>query len=635
LTSLVKHWRLLAIAAVFFLVVSACGDDDAADTTAATTTTEAAATTEAGDETTTTAGGDTTTTEAAPAGYCDDAAEGPLLWAHEQEPSSWQYNDPQHQLSITAWLIQGMWDGLYGDASTMTFYPELLAEEAVVSENDDGSATLSFKLREGLVWSDGVAFDPAEIGAYLDIIMETGVGEDGEEIFVFPFADRTGYDLITDFRVISPTEFEWDMSAAFAGWKTLFQVIPPMHVWEGLGAAEVNELWGNWETPDGGVAPSTGPMVLEAWNPGVSVVMNRNDLYHGSVSPDAVNDGLACVDGLVMTVVPDTDAQINSMRAGEAHIIMTQPQLDFEQLREDPRFVSAAAPGPVWEHWGLNLYNVHLSDPLVREAMAYAFDKAEVVAALYARVFGEGVLSPDGLWNTFFGTNQAPYYQAHGFDLYAGNNVDAAIAKLEEAGYTQGGDGIYEHPERGKLSLRVGTTGGNALRELQQQILQAQFARAGIEIVIDNVPGSAYFSEVPFSEAALDCAFSGGTEGDCTVWDITQFAWVGGPWPGGGVGTYRCDGFGPYGFCNEAYDAKADECDQTFDEVENFTCYDELDRYVMTLDLDPEQGLFMLPITQKPDSYFYDSEALLAAGVAPDTNNAGPISNIHDFKLAG
>jgi peptide/nickel transport system substrate-binding protein len=210
-----------------------------------------------------------------------------------------------------------------------------------------------------------------------------------------------------------------------------------------------------------------------------------------------------------------------------------------------------------------------------------------VVTALYNRVFGAGLLAPEGLWNTFFMPNQTAFYEPHGLDKYAGNNVDAAKANLEDAGYALDGD-FYAHPDRGQLTLRVGTTGGNALRELQQQIIQAQFASAGIEIVIDNVPGSAYFGEKPFSAGSLDCAASDGVDGDCTIWDITQFAWVGGPWPGGQVGAYRSDGFGPYGHISDEYDAKADECDATFDEAERNACYNLLDRYVTTLDFFPE-----------------------------------------------
>jgi len=617
-----SRWRFAVAWLALALVAGACAEAD----------TDSTATTEA---TSTPVGESTTTTgqPSEPANYCDGAAEGNLLWAHEQEPSSWQFYDPEHQLSITSWLVQAMWDGLYGDTSDLNFYPELLAEEAVVTVNDDGTVLISFKLRDGLTWSDGVPFTPADVQFYQDIIMAAGEPDDeGNPTFLFPYADRTGYDLVTVFNIISDTEFEIEMSAFYSGWQTMYQVVPPAHSFEGMDAAAVNTAWGNWVGADGETLPSTGPMVLEAWNQGVSVEMVRNDSYHGSVSPEVVNPGVACVSGMTMTKVADTDTQINALRAGEAQIIFTQPQLQFEELSEDARFVSAVKPGPTYEHWGLNLLNAHLSDPLVREAVAFSLDKTEVVGALYARVFGEGVLDPEGLWNTFFMPNQAPWYEQHGTE-YA-HDSEAAKAKLEEAGYTAGADGIYEHPERGRLTLRVGTTGGNNLRELQQQLIQAQFAASGIEIVIDNVPGSAYFNERPFAAAAMEAALSGGAEGDPTIWDITQFAWVGGPWPGGQVGAYRSDGFGPYGFINSEYDTLADECDTTIDEAERNACYNELDKFATTLEKG-DDGLFMLPLTQKPDTYFYDSEALSGAAVGVDTNNGGPIANIVDFKLAG
>ena len=151
----------------------------------------------------------------------------------------------------------------------------------------------------------------------------------------------------------------------------------------------------------------------------------------------------------------------------------------------------------------------------------------------------------------------------------------------------------------------------------------------------DNVEGGAYFSEKPFSEDALACSASGGAEGNCDVWDITQFAWVGGPWPGGQTTAYRSDsGNNPYGFQNLDFDARADECDATVDDAERAACYNELNEYVTTLNLDPEQGLFMLPLTQKPSFYGYTAD-LATAGVAPDAQGAGPLTNVVDFSFAG
>jgi len=168
----------------------------------------------------------------------------------------------------------------------------------------------------------------------------------------------------------------------------------------------------------------------------------------------------------------------------------------------------------------------------------------------------------------------------------------------------------------------VGTTGGNQLRELQQQLIQAQMAAAGIEIVIENLPGGEYFS-VPFG-------------GDPTIWEITQFAWVGGPWPGSQTFSYRTgSGNNPYGYANADFDAKADECDQIVDEAEAAVCYNELDLFVTTLGPDGESGLIVLPLTQKPSFYAYSNTALSAGAISPDANSAGPIVNVVDFKLAG
>ena len=70
----------------------------------------------------------------------------------------------------------------------------------------------------------------------------------------------------------------------------------------------------------------------------------RNDRYHGSASPDVENRGLAHVDGVTINWVADTDAQINALKSGEAHMIWTQPQVQFEELNGDERFEIVVTP---------------------------------------------------------------------------------------------------------------------------------------------------------------------------------------------------------------------------------------------------------------------------------------------------
>ncbi len=627
-----KLLKLLAMLFAFTLVAAACGSDDDGDAAADEETTEATdapAEEEAMEESTTTA---------PPAPDVEEGSSGgTLIWAHEQEPPDMHLDDPNNGLSVTSWLRSALIEGLYGISGATEYYPELLAEEGVVTENEDGSVSISMVLRDGLMWSDGVPLTSADVAYTYDIITEgCDVEEDGSivdggsEGCVYFTGGYTGIELITSIEIVSDTEFTINMASFFAGWKALLSEVYAAHAY-GANADEVNQNLPEWSNADG-VLPSSGPMIFESWDRGVQMNMVRNDNYHGSNSPDAVNPGVAFVDGVQVTFVADTDTQINSLKSGEAHIIMTQPQLAFgERLSTDENFTVASSAGPVYEHWGLNVLNVHLSDPLVREALAYGIDKTEVMAGLYTPLFGDS-LPAEGLGNTFWMSNQSAYVDHQ--KMYEGPQSDAAKANLEAAGYADSGDGIYEHPEKGRLTLRVGTTGGNALRELQQQLIQAQLASAGFEIVIDNVDGAAYFGEVPFSEEALAAAASGGAEGDPTVWDITQFAWVGGPWPGGSAPKgITGNGNNPYGHSNADYDALAGECDGIVNDDDRAACYNELDRYTTSLEL-ADTGLFMIPLTQKPSYYGYLSSVLQGAGVAPDAQGAGPLANVVDFQFS-
>lgn len=621
-----KFVRLLGLLLAFTMVAAACGGSDSEGTSADEESTP--------EETTATTLEEVTTT--APPAPVEENVDtgGTLVWAHEQEPPDMHLDDPNNNLSVTSWIRRALIEGLYGVSGAVEYYPEILAEEGEVVQNDDGTVTINFVLRDGLKWSNGDALTASDIEYTWNIWTEGCDLEDDGTIgdgtgCTYLSGDRTGLDLISDFTVVSDTEFNFTMVQFFAGWKALFDEV--YHPSFGADAAEINENLREWANGDG-VFVSSGPMIFSDWDRGVSMSMVRNDNYHGSNSPDARNKGVAFVDDLLITFVADTDAQINALKAGEAQIIMAQPQLAFgERLSTDENFTVASSAGPVFEHWGLNLLNVHLAKPEVREALAYALNKNEVMEALYTPLFGAS-LPAEGLGNTFWMSNQGPY-EDHQTE-YDGAKSDEASAKLEEAGYAKNGDGIYEHPTDGVLTLRVGTTGGNALRELQQQLIQAQMLSAGIEIVIDNVDGGAYFGERPFADEALAASASGGAEGDPTIWDITQFAWVGGPWPGGQAASYLSgNGNNPYGFASDEFDAMQPICDSTIDDVERAECYNTMDKFVTTLEMG-DNGLFMIPLTQKPSFYGYLSSQLSGAGVAPDANDAGPLTNIVDFQFA-
>lgn len=564
-------------------------------------------------------------------GYCEAGGSATLRWAHEQEPPDLHLTDPGNQMSITAWIQQGLLESPYGIAEDITFTPELVADESV-TELDDGRWRYEFALRDDVAWSDGEPLTAAHVKGTYDLIMEGYDPDTGEGgVLMYGARGALGYTSIDpESWVVDGQQYAFTAETFLPAYQALFDPVLPTHVLDDAAAA--NEALRGWQS-GGEVLPSSGPLVFTSFTPQDSVELARNEDYHGAHPdhPDVANPGVACVDGVEINFVGDTDALVTALRAGEADIVYSLPDLAFgEQLTADEQFVVASAPGPAFEHWSLNLYDEHLADPAVREALALAMDKSAVVEALYDPLYGD-VLPESGLGNVVWMANQPPYVDHAGEAGYGAGDVEAAAARLEEAGYARNDEGIFEHPERGELRLTAGTTGGNRFRELQIELLQAGYLEAGIAIEVDNVPGSEFFGARPFAPEAMECAMSGGQAGDCTVWDIAQFSWVGGAWPGGVSFNYQSGSPGnPYGYANEEFDALSAECDATVDPDERASCYNELNRYVTTTVVDPD-GLVILPISQAPAFYAYDGEVFEEVAVAPDANSAGPLANVVDY----
>ena len=74
-------------------------------------------------------------------------------------------------------------------------------------------------------------------------------------------------------------------------------------------------------------------------------------------------------------------------------------------------------------------------------------------------------------------------------------------------------------------SYTFGTTAGNKLRELAQEIMQAQAKKSGIEVVIDNTPSRIFFPQVANED-----------------YQLALFAWVGTGDPSGITDIYGCGG---------------------------------------------------------------------------------------------
>ncbi len=141
-------------------------------------------------------------------------------------------------------------------------------------------------------------------------------------------------------------------------------------------------------------------------------------------------------------------------------------------------------PSLTYEHIDLKHENPLLADVRVRRALLLAMDRKTLVDKLFRGTQPVAITWVNPL---------SPYFDsaipAVTFDL------DGAKALLKEAGWTPGPDGICRNAAGARLSFEFGTTAGNRLRELQEQVLQSNFKNACVEITIKNDPPRTLFGE--------------------------------------------------------------------------------------------------------------------------------------------
>src|SRR3989338_1575522 len=167
----------------------------------------------------------------------------------------------------------------------------------------------------------------------------------------------------------------------------------------------------------------TGPYRFVGWRRGRNILLKSNSLYF-QTPPKLTH--------LIFQVVKDDNTRLLKMLAGESDLIQNdvEPVL-LERVRIKEGLVIDSGPGSVVAYINFNTKDPMLSDKRVRQAIAYAIDKQEII-----RYKWEGfATSADSI---FFPTNWS-YTKAPNDYAY---NPEKAKQLLDQAGFKDpDGDG--------------------------------------------------------------------------------------------------------------------------------------------------------------------------------------------------
>ncbi|MFH1754123.1 MAG: ABC transporter substrate-binding protein, partial [Candidatus Latescibacterota bacterium] len=235
----------------------------------------------------------------------------------------------------------------------------VLAESFDVS---DDRLRITIKLRDNLVWQDGVPLTANDVKFTINKILDPSV----------PALNKSGWFSKLD-RVDVPDErtavFIWKEPYA-PSIHALTQIAPiPEHIY-GKGDFLSN--------PANRSPVGCGPFKFEEWRTSQMISLVRNDAYHGK---------RAYLDRIIFKVIEDRAVALNALKAGEIDE-MRANQIQWEEQMNDPDFLSrfnkthSYLPGYNYLSW--NCRSVWFKDKRVRKAMTYLFDRESINDKIYS-----------------------------------------------------------------------------------------------------------------------------------------------------------------------------------------------------------------------------------------------------------
>lgn len=310
---------------------------------------------------------------------------------------------------------------------------------------------LTFKLRPGVVWSDGQPITA-------DDVLFTFEAQKTPEI---EWQMAESKQRISRVEALDPLTVRYHFTEAYS--TQLMDanegVILPKHAW---GKIPFKEWRANASFFDQNLVTS-GPFKVESWQPQQRVVLVRNEKYF--------EPGIPKVDRVVIEVVPDEANQVALLRAGTVDAIENVPAQNVAELEKDPNI---ELPKHIPRTYFDIIWNVSrplLAEKEVRQALTLAIDRQAIVDTLlfgYASVGASPF--PSSFWVRKQDLKPWPY------------DPQRAKEMLAAAGFAdQDGDGILERNGQ-KFEIELMAPAENMLRRNVALLVQENLKKVGVSV---------------------------------------------------------------------------------------------------------------------------------------------------------
>lgn len=406
---------------------------------------------------------------------------GNLLTVTTQQQPTWVRNfNPLIAQDSSRWPTQS---GIYEPMAVLNeikreLVPWLATEWSFSADNTQ----LTFKIREGVTWSDGEALDSADVKFTFDYLKANPAlsGTEGVVSVLPRIASVEAPDPAT-------VVFTFEQVYTPGLYDIAEQMIVPEHIWKDITdpATFTNE-------EPVGSGPFTGIGRFE------------DQYYEVLKNPNYWQEGVPMIDGFRFPAYPSNDAAQLAIINGEvdlaSHFI---PDIENVFISKDPEnfhywFPSTGASVHLYANTG----RAPFDDVNVRKALSMAIDREQIVQiAMYDYTHPADAT---GLSDAFASAKNPDVVSA---DTWTKLDIEAANAALDAAGLAKDGD-WRKLPDGTPMEYDINVVSGWSDWVSACQIMAKNFEEIGIKATVQTYDFSAWFDRVQKGDFDLSIGWS-------------------------------------------------------------------------------------------------------------------------------
>ncbi len=392
-------------------------------------------------------------------------------------------------------------------------------------ETEEDGARWVYKIREGMTWSDGEPITAEDVKWTYDQMMNDDLMGTANGSLVSNFESVEAPDDTT--LIINLNEPQ----APVPG-----QEIPvvPEHVW--------SEIDNPSEYANDSDVVGSGPYILESYSANEGFVLKANpDFWRGAPS----------IDKLQYVYYTDSDASIQALRAGDIDFISGLTPQQFSALEGEEGITTSSGEGRRYTSIAINPGQVTrdgeaygnsspaLADVEVRQAIRKGIDSQ---ALLDNVMDGQGVHA-----TSFVPASYETWMLPEDDPSIMEFDPEAARTQLDEAGWTEGADGIREKDGE-KLTLTLQIDGSNPTEQALSEYIQPWMTDIGIDLKVEATDSDTLSANT--TAGNYDMYFSGWSLGPDPDYQLSINTCANLPTDTEGNGGTTQDGY-----CDEEFDS--------------------------------------------------------------------------------